>query len=735
MSAGEAGGLFDHLEPERVPGAGRNRGPGKKPDDEPLFDSEWGTEVGPAGSADPDRPPGADGGPAAEGAGFGFVPSDRDLPTARRALSGQATPGTVLREVFGFDAFRPHQAEVIEALLAGRDAFVLMPTGGGKSLCFQVPALLLRGTTIVVSPLIALMKDQVDALVQNGVAAACYNSSLGGDEARRVLARLHAGELDLLYVAPERLLQPEFLERLASLEPHAAAALFAIDEAHCVSEWGHDFRPEYAQLAVLAERFPGVPRVALTATADAQTRGDIARVLRLHEPLVVVAGFDRPNIRYTVVAKQKPEQQLADFIGPKRGQSGIVYALSRKRVEAVAEALRRRGVAAEAYHAGLPGEERHRVQDAFLKDGIDVVVATVAFGMGIDKSNVRFVVHYDLPRHVEGYYQETGRAGRDGLHADALLLFGWGDVMIARSLIEGGDRGADPEARDPERVRVERFKLDAMVAFASAQTCRRRALLGYFGEDLPADCGNCDPCLDPPEDFDATRDAQMALSCIVRTGQSFGMAHVVDVLRGGSGERIVRLGHDRLSTWGIGKERSREDWMALLQQLVHRGYVVQDVARWNVLRLTAKARSLLRGDEVLRLALPRAADPFGATSPTAARETKRRRRDERRREKRARQATITVDGVEVATGEDVAWESEERPGGDEALFEALRSLRKRLADEQKVPAYVVFSDATLRSMCSIRPCDEEQMLTVSGVGQAKLARYGEVFLAEIAKQR
>ncbi|MBM3986230.1 MAG: DNA helicase RecQ, partial [Planctomycetes bacterium] len=514
-----------------------------------------------------------------------------------------------MRTVFGFDTFRPLQEEIVGELLAGRDAFVLMPTGGGKSLCFQVPALLRPGTAIVVSPLIALMKDQVDALRENGVAAESYNSSLEGAAARRVLARLHAGELRLLYVAPERLLMPEFLERLAGLPPQAAPSLFAIDEAHCVSQWGHDFRPEYAQLAVLAQRFPGVPRLALTATADAATRADILRVLKLERARCFVASFDRPNIRYRVLSKKDPDRQLLAFLRGRPAQSGIVYALSRRRVEQVAGRLAAAGVRAAAYHAGLPAGERTRVQEAFARDEVDVVVATVAFGMGIDKSNVRFVVHFDLPRHIEGYYQETGRSGRDGLPAEALLLFGWGDVAVARALIEGG---GDEGPRDPEQVRVEMHKLNAMVAFAGGESCRRRALLAWFGEELAADCGNCDTCLDPPERHDATVLAQKALSCIVRLQQGYGAAYVIDVLRGARTERILQNGHDRLSTHGIGADLAREEWQSVVQQLVHRGYLRQDVANWSVLRVTDKARAVLRGEERVELARARAAAPAPA---------------------------------------------------------------------------------------------------------------------------
>jgi ATP-dependent DNA helicase RecQ len=590
------------------------------------------------------------------------------------------TPRQVLRDVFGFRAFRPPQEDIVDTLLAGHDAFVLMPTGGGKSLCYQIPALLRAGVAIVVSPLISLMKDQVDALVANGVRAACYNSSLGAVAARSVLARLHAGDLDLLYVAPERLLADGFLDRLKTLP----VALFAIDEAHCVSQWGHDFRPEYLQLGQLRRLFAGVPLIALTATADPQTRNDILARLGLQQARCFVASFDRPNIRYAVVEKQNPAVQLGTFLDERPGQAGIVYALSRKRVEELARRLATAGRKAAPYHAGMADAERERVQEAFLRDDLQIVVATVAFGMGIDKSNVRFVVHYDLPKNIESYYQETGRAGRDGLAAEALLLFGYGDIAICRGLIEKGG--------NPQQRRIELHKLQAMVSFAEAQSCRRRVLLGYFGERLGDDCGNCDVCFSPPERYDATVDAQKALSCVFRTGQRFGVGHVVDVLRGARSERLLALGHHRLSTYGIGAEQSVEAWAALIRQLIHHGYLTQDVARYSVLSLTEAARPLLRGEERLELSRPR--------------------------------LRVKVQPKKGKT----------RPGDfryDEALFERLREVRKRLADREGVPPFVIFPDVTLAEMAAVMPTDETALLAVSGVGRHKLRRFGGEFLDEI----
>jgi len=688
------------------------------------------------------------------------APRDSTGPSVLAASPrGSAAAAGVLHDVFGFREFRPHQGEVVEHLIAGGDAFVLMPTGGGKSLCYQIPAIVRPGVGIVVSPLISLMKDQVDALLAAGVRAACYNSSLEADEARRVLARLHGGELDLLYVAPERLMTDGFLARLRGLsgtggteaggdraggsgegEAEAGAAtsdvpslaLFAIDEAHCVSQWGHDFRPEYIDLGRLRELFPGVPIVACTATADAQTRDDVRTRLGLARAPCFVTGFDRPNIRYTVVDKRHPAEQLLSFVRERAGQAGIVYCLSRKRTEEVAQRLAAAGVPAAAYHAGLPADERERVQSAFARDEVEVVVATVAFGLGIDKPDVRYVCHYDLPKNLESYYQETGRAGRDGLPADALLLFSLADAAVARSLIERGG--------NPEQVRIELHKLNAMVGFAEATTCRRRVLLGYLGEPLDEDCGNCDVCLEPPDTYDATEHARMALSCVYRLRQGYGIGYVVDVLRGSGSEKVFARGHDQLSTYGIGADQSKDAWQQLIRQLIHRGYLEQDIARYSVLRLTPAAMALLRGDETLVLARPRVKPP-------------REPRVRKARRKRAPAsgpdwftggppARLRGDGGRGDGGRGGDWQDDaqadrsDRFSGFEAepdpeLLTRLKELRRGLAARRHVPAYVVFNDATLLEMAALRPTTADELLQVNGVGQAKLQRYGEAFLDAI----
>jgi ATP-dependent DNA helicase RecQ len=587
-------------------------------------------------------------------------------------------PLDVLREVFGYQSFRSGQDAVIEQLVAGNDVLAIMPTGGGKSLCYQIPALVRPGLAIVVSPLIALIKDQVDALRANGVAAAGLHSGLARDELLEVYSQLWRGDLKLLYIAPERILLPDFLARLQDLP----LSLIAIDEAHCISQWGHDFRPEYAELGRLKQLFPHIPIAALTATADDATRIDILNRLGLHEPFVHLASFDRPNIRYTLVEKFKPSEQLLHYVQKQAGQCGIVYCTSRKRTEEVADLLKVRNIRAACYHAGLPAEERARVQDAFIRDDLDIVVATVAFGMGIDKPNVRFVVHYDIPKNIESYYQETGRAGRDGLPAEALLLFDPADIERVRGLLENNE--------NPEQRQVEIFKLNLMSAFAEAQTCRRQVLLNYFGEYHAKPCGNCDICLDPPKTYDGTEDAQKALSCVYRVGQRYGMGHVIEVLRGAQSQRIRELGHDKLSTYGIGKEQSHEYWLSVLRQLIHKGLLVQNITRHLVLQLTEAARPILRGEQPLELAVPR-------TELLSAKKLRRRE-------------------LELAQGEDAA------------LFRELRKLRKQLAEDEGIPPYVVFNDATLLELAQFKPTNDDEMLMINGVGYRKLERFGEAFL-------
>ena len=604
-------------------------------------------------------------------------------------------PLHLLRTVFGYPAFRGQQEAVIRHVVAGGDALVLMPTGGGKSLCYQIPALVRPGVGVVVSPLIALMKDQVDALTQLGVRAAAINSSLAPGEAARAEAALLRGDLDLVYVAPERLLTERFLTVL----DRAPLALFAIDEAHCVSQWGHDFRPEYLGLGVLAARYPRVPRLALTATADAPTRADIAARLGLQGAARFVAGFDRPNIRYRVVPKARPRDQLLAFLQTEHpGDAGIVYCLSRRKVEETCAWLRARGFAAVPYHAGLDPAVRRAHQERFaLEEGV-VVVATVAFGMGIDKPNVRFVAHLDLPKSLEAYYQETGRAGRDGLPSDAWLCYGLADVALLGRMLAASDA-------DEAHKRLERRKLDALLGYCESARCRRQVLLRYFGEELPEPCGNCDTCLAPVETWDGTVAAQKALSCIFRTGQRFGVAHLVDVLLGRDTERVRRWGHERVSTFGIGAELDDGGWRSAFRQLAAAGYVWVDHERHGALRLTEKSRGVLRGQEQV----------FLRRDPVRPRKTGEERRGARGAQTR---------GILAAGGAPA-------DGAGAALFERLRALRLELARAQSVPPYVIFHDTVLRAMAERRPQTLGDLAGISGVGEKKLARYGAAFLEAI----
>lgn len=592
-------------------------------------------------------------------------------------------PERLLKEIFGYTEFRGHQRAIIDAAIAGSDVLVLMPTGGGKSLCYQIPALIRKGTGLVVSPLIALMEDQVRALRELGVDAAYINSSLDAEEQREVIDRLKSGELSLLYIAPERLMQPHTLGLLGGVQ----LSLIAIDEAHCVSQWGHDFRPEYLALDQLRNSFAGVPRMALTATATPPTREEILDRLALEDPAVFVAEFDRPNIRYTVQPKNEPKRQLLRFLEVHRGASGIVYCLSRKRVEQTAEWLRAAGYDALPYHAGLEAEIRAEHQRRFVMDDAVVIVATIAFGMGIDKPDVRFVAHLDLPKSIESYYQETGRAGRDGDPADAWMVYGLADVVQLRQLVDNSDV-------DEERKRRERQKLDALLGWCEVTECRRRPLLKYFGDEPGENCGNCDNCLTAPDTWDGTQAAQKLLSAVYRTGQRFGTAHVIDVLLGNTTEKVTRNAHDQLSVFDIGRELTPASWRSVIRQLVVQGYLRVDQERYGALALTPDSRAILRGQTAIRLRV----DP----KETAI-------------AKRAHAAT-SADSLSDA---------------DRSLWETLRECRRRIATEHGVPPYVIFHDSTLLQMVSAKPTTEAEFLALSGVGQTKLERYGGDFLEAV----
>ncbi|XSG85470.1 MAG: DNA helicase RecQ [Methylohalobius sp. ZOD2] len=590
------------------------------------------------------------------------------------------SPDQILSSVFGYDSFRGHQEAIIQHLLNGGDALVLMPTGGGKSLCYQIPALIRPGVAVVVSPLIALMRDQVEALRQLGVRAAYLNSTLAWEAARRIENQLLREELDLIYVAPERLLTEGFLSLLA----RTRLALFAIDEAHCVSQWGHDFRPEYRQLTVLHERFPEIPRCALTATADAPTRRGIVERLGLEQAKAFTSSFDRPNIRYQVVPKQNGRRQLLVFLKREHPtDAGIVYCLSRKRVEEIARFLSEQGFTALPYHAGLPTDRRQEHQARFLQEDGVIMVATVAFGMGIDKPDVRFVAHLELPKSLEGYYQETGRAGRDGLPADAWMTYGLADVITLRQLL------AASQAEERHR-HVERIKLEAMLGYCESTDCRRQVLLGYFGERLQKPCGNCDACLEPMPTWDGTEAARKALSCVYRTGQRFGVQHLTDVLLGKKTDRIQSFGHHKLSTFGIGTELDEGQWRSAFRQLVAAGLLTVDLERRGGLRLSPQCRPLLRGETTIHF-----------------------RRDPAPKKTRAQPSN--------------------RPSGFEdpntqTLWESLRAQRLELAREQGVPPYVIFHDATLREIVVNRPGSLAELGCLPGIGERKLEAYGRIFL-------
>lgn len=593
----------------------------------------------------------------------------------------------LLRNLYGYPQFRAGQEDIVQAVLDGQDALVLMPTGGGKSLCYQIPAIIRSGVGLVISPLIALMQDQVDALRQLGVAAAFLNSSVPVHQQRAIESALQRGELDLLYLAPERLLSSDL--RTLELLRRVTVALIAIDEAHCVSQWGHDFRQDYLALHQLADHFPQVPRIALTATADMRTREEIVTRLALHQPKRFIHSFDRPNICYRVQVKGGSGANLLDFMDGHRGEAGIVYCLSRRKVGEVAQQLVAAGFDALPYHAGLPNAARQRHQDRFQRDDGVVMVATIAFGMGIDKPDVRFVAHTDLPKSVEAYYQESGRAGRDGEAADAWMSYGLQDVVRLRQMV-------DQSEADEQHKRVERMRLDALLGWCEVTACRRTALLSYFGETYQGTCGNCDICLNPPRTWDGTEEAQKLMSCILRTGQRFGAAHVIDVLRGKDTEKVQRFRHQRLSTYGIGSDLSDRQWRSIVRQLVVRGFVRSDAERYGALVLNQSAKPLLRGEQGLEL------------------------REEPRKAKPARPLKTPREAHLIDTAA-------------EPLWQALKARRKELAERAGVPPYVVFHDATLKEFVRVRPRTREAMLALHGVGETKLQRFGDAFLQVIGE--
>jgi len=588
----------------------------------------------------------------------------------------------LLQQTFGYLNFRGSQQEVIETALAGDDALVLMPTGGGKSLCYQIPGLIRDGMAIVVSPLIALMQDQVSALQQLGVRAGFLNSSLSREQHSRVIRAIYDGEMDILYIAPERLLQESTLQRLMEVP----ISLIAIDEAHCVSQWGHDFRVDYLGLHVLKQAFPSVPHLALTATADERTRAEIVTRLALQEPKVFVSSFDRPNIRYVVQPKVEAKSQLINFLRDHKNDAGIIYCMSRNRVDGIAAWLRERGVKALAYHAGLSAEERNNNQQKFLHEDGVVMVATIAFGMGIDKPDVRFVAHLDLPKNMEAYYQETGRAGRDGLPSTAWMVYGLQDVMRIVKMVQDGS------ARD-EIKRIERTKIDSLLGWCESTTCRRRALLNYFGESMEGGCGNCDICLNPPRTWNATEAAQKLMSTIYRTGQRFGSGQVIDVLRGKDTAKVNQFGHQKLSTYGIGADIGDKQWRSIIRQLIVQSYLYVNDAQYGAIQLTEKARGLLKGEIKLFLR-----EDMLSAKP-----------------ERVKKLPLIVDE------------------SDRVLWEALKACRKDLAAAQGVPPFHIFHDATLMEMMQYRPKDSTELLTINGVGQTKLERYGEEFLEVLAE--
>ncbi|WP_192844578.1 DNA helicase RecQ [Rodentibacter caecimuris] len=592
---------------------------------------------------------------------------------------------SVLNSVFGYQSFRKGQEEVINAALNGQDTLVVMATGNGKSLCYQIPALCFDGLTLVISPLISLMKDQVDQLQANGIEAAFLNSSQTLEQQQLVQNKLISGNLKLLYISPEKVMTNSFFQLIS----YCQVSFIAIDEAHCISQWGHDFRPEYTQLGGLKSSFPNAPIMALTATADYTTRQDILTHLKLHNPYKYVGSFDRPNIRYTLEEKFKPTEQLTRFVLAQKGKSGIVYCNSRNKVERIAESLRNKGISAAAYHAGMETAQRERVQQDFQRDNVQVVVATIAFGMGINKSNVRFVAHFDLPRSIESYYQETGRAGRDDLPAEAVLFYEAADyAWLQKILLE------KPET--PQR-QIEQHKLEAIGEFAESQTCRRLVLLNYFGEHRQTPCNNCDICLDPPKKYDGLVDAQKVMSAIYRVGQCFGAQYVIGVLRGMQNQKILERQHDKLSVYGIGKDKSKEHWQSVIRQLIHLGFIQQVIGEFNTtLQLTENAKPVLKGEVPLELAMPR----ISAISKMA--------------HNPQRNALLNY---------------------DKDLFARLRFLRKQIADKENIPPYIVFNDATLQEMAQYMPTSNIEMLQINGVGTIKLERFAQPFIMLIKEHK
>jgi ATP-dependent DNA helicase RecQ len=610
------------------------------------------------------------------------MPAAKPLP-----IEAEANLLSALNRTFGYSSFRPHQQEIVQALMNGEDVFAVMPTGGGKSLCYQLPATLITGTAVVISPLISLMKDQVDAARENSITAACLNSSLGQKEAVSVLRDLHQGRLNLLYISPERFAMDSFIERLRGIP----ISFFAVDEAHCLSEWGHDFRPDYLALGGaqgIRKHFPDVPIAAFTATATGDVGRDIVSKLNLRDPMLVRASFDRPNLFYEVRSKNEVNAQILDFLRAHPEESGIVYRTTRDGVEKTAQALKKKGIRALAYHAGLPQEERGANQEAFSKDECQVVVATIAFGMGIDKSNVRFVLHADLPKTMEGYYQETGRAGRDGEPSTCVLFYGGGDIPRLRSFLD--------QVTDPAEKALSIKRLQQMADFAVRNLCRRRQILAYFGETYAREnCGGCDICVGKAATIDATREAQMVLSAVARTGERFGAMHVTDVLIGADTQKIRDLGHHTIKTYGVGKHKDKSFWRSLIGEMLARGYLGLDDGPYPVLKLTPSCLPVLQGKETLEILESREAPKTKSKRSTA-----------------------------VTGGEEV-------DGADAQLFGRLRALRKELAGRQGVPPYMVFSDKTLHEMCRKKPIALAEFREVSGVGDAKLDKYGMEFVQEI----